>query len=252
MVEKMHDARAARPQVLTMAAAASVPTSETARTQSAPAAADSSWALSQPSSPNTVLARGGPDGYACLRIPSIVANGSQLMVFAQARRGVDCAYSPSDVVSSRSSDGGVSWSPMRVTLHHNQFGDEGDGMWSPSPVFDRITGELLLVFNRMLAADKDGHEMETWLVRSRDFGISWSKPENMSYVHNESTWICWTTGPGAALQLSSGRLVVQGYHGTVAAGCGDPSALHGHVVLSDDHGERGHAVARTRVPWYTV
>ena len=200
-----------------------------------------SWTLSPPTAPATVLRRGGADGYACLRIPSIVTNGTAVVVFAQARKGAGCAYSPSDVVSSRSDTGGRSWGPMRVAVPHTIFGDAGDGIWSPSPVYDRRSGELLLVFLRLLAnysseaaVAKSPYAMETWLVRSRDFGLSWSKPENISYVHANKSWVCWTTGPGAGLQLSSGRLVIQGYHGTLSGGCGDPGGLRGHVLLSDN------------------
>ena len=78
-------------------------------------------------------------------------------MFAQARKGTDCAYAhPSDVVSSRSSDGGISWGDMTVAVPHDIFGDEGDGIWSPSPVYDRTTDELLLVFDRMLAKYSSG------------------------------------------------------------------------------------------------
>jgi hypothetical protein len=87
--------------------------------------------------------------YSCFRIPSITINPKTgtLHAFAEARRGdVHGSHCP-DIPDTRiaykqSTNGGASWSALQI-LHHV----EGRCHQQPTPVFDNVTGVLIMAFN---------------------------------------------------------------------------------------------------------
>ncbi|MGH2627481.1 MAG: sialidase family protein, partial [Anaerolineales bacterium] len=140
----------------------------------------------------------------------------------------------------RSFDGGKTWSKPRI------IADGGDdGMSNVCTLVDRTTGVIWIFTSRISAtaraSEKGGKKavidgesgMSLWVTRSRDDGATWSAPEeftariqgydpNMTYHAN---------GPGAGIQLRSGRLVVPRYYrwkGSLVS--------YSHVIYSDDHG----------------
>ena len=87
--------------------------------------------------------------YSCFRIPSITVNPKTgtLHAFAEARRGdvhgSNCPDIPDTRIAyKRSTSGGASWSALRI-LHHV----EGRCHQQPTPVFDNVTGVLIMAFN---------------------------------------------------------------------------------------------------------
>ena len=70
----------------------------------------------------TTVFRNGTDGYPVFRIPAIVraANGD-LLAFCEARQAGDA--SEIDLVLKRSSDGGLTWSPLKVVQESDDFRD---------------------------------------------------------------------------------------------------------------------------------
>lgn len=67
-------------------------------------------------SPTNVFV-GGQEGYDCFRIPAVVAVGpQQLLAFAEGRKFSCADHDWNDIVMKRSTDGGLTWSPLRVSV----------------------------------------------------------------------------------------------------------------------------------------
>src|SRR5437763_13318457 len=95
----------------------------------------------------TDLYVGGAGGYHSYRIPALVAtNKGTLLAFCEARKNSGRDDGDIDLVVRRSRDGGKTWSAM--TLVHEEGGDAPITIGNPSPVEDRRTGEIHLIFSR--------------------------------------------------------------------------------------------------------
>merc|ERR1712203_1306047 len=73
---------------------------------------------------------------------------------------------------------------------------------------------------------------------SDDDGARWSHPRAIDNVTDPS-WKWIGTGPPGALQLSSGRIIVPGYHGPFRSNSGN-LFTYLHTLYSDDEGETWH------------
>ena len=179
--------------------------------------------------------RAGEDGYHTFRIPAVVrAPSGALLAFAEGRKSGRADSGDIDLVAKRSEDDGRSWSPLQVVL------DDGPNTaGNPCLVVERKSGAILLIFTRNLGGDNESEILDgksegtrtVWLTRSVDDGASWSVPVELTDSVKSPSWTWVATGPGAAIQLESGRLVVPCDHfeaGTKRAGS--------HAMLSDDAG----------------
>jgi sialidase-1 len=110
---------------------------------------------------------------------------------------------------------------------------------NPCPVVDRDTGTIWMTLTGNLGADTQRQILAgtsrgtrtVWVMKSTDDGRTWSKPLQFTANVKDADWTWYATGPGVAIQLRSGRLVVPCDHylaGTQAA--------RAHVIYSDDHG----------------
>jgi sialidase-1 len=159
----------------------------------------------------------GRDGYQMYRIPVIAtAPDGSLLAFAEARKfgGADPGFGKQDIdlVLKRSSDGGKTWSAMKV------IEDPGD-LWSaanPATVVDRQTGRVWVLYlrskpGRSTATSRSGSDdMQTLARWSADNGITWSEPIDLSRVardYSDPRWQASVIGPGGAIQTGTGRLV---------------------------------------------
>ncbi len=177
----------------------------------------------------------GEGGYHTYRIPAIVAtkNGT-LLAFCEGRRSSGSDTGDIDLLVKRSFDKGRTWSKMAVVA------DLGaDTVGNPAPVVDRKTGAILLLFTR-----NPGHVTEkqivsaavdetrtVWITASRDGGVTWSVPREITSSVKRPDWTWYATGPGNGIQLCNGRLVIPCDH-TVKG----TKAMHSHVIYSDDRG----------------
>lgn len=180
----------------------------------------------------------GRDGYQMYRIPAIeTAPDGSLLAFAEARKfgGADPGYGKQDIdlVLKRSTDGGRSWSAMRV------IEDAGD-LWSaanPATVVDRQTRRVWVLYlrskpERSTDTSRPGtDDMQTLARWSADNGLTWSAPMDLTKVardYNDPTWKASVIGPGGAIQTKTGRLVAPVWkvkpYGDLA-------------MFSDDHGQ---------------
>lgn len=183
-------------------------------------------ATAQPIVHSTDLYVSGKGGYHSYRIPTMAqAADGTLLAFAEARKNSASDTGDIDIVVRRSADNGVSWSAMKILL------DDGENtMGQPSPVLDRSTGNLILVYCRnnreMFAAmfDEKSNELRT--------------PRNLTAV-SKSLDVPFTitrmgAGPCAGIQSPSGRLIVPVWvNGTIRKS----DEYRAGIIFSDDGGQ---------------
>jgi sialidase-1 len=178
----------------------------------------------------------GEGAYHTYRIPSVIATPrGALLAFAEGRRSGGGDAGDIDLVLRRSTDGGRSWSPMRV------IGDNGPNTFgNPCPVVDRRTGTiwLLTTHNPGAAREKDivaGTSLGSrtvWAMKSDNDGVTWSPAVEITNSVKRADWTWYATGPGVGIQTSMGRLVIPANH--VEAGTG---INRSHLFFSDDGGK---------------
>ncbi|MET9496009.1 exo-alpha-sialidase [Streptomyces sp. NPDC006552] len=200
-----------------------------------------------------VLFRADQDpGYACYRIPAVVATvKGTLLAFAEGRTR-DCSDAGDiDLVVKRSEDGGRTWSPLQVVNE-----GAGDTHGNPAPVVDRTTGRILLAEtyntgrtdggNCAIPCDRTPH-----LQYSDDDGRTWSAPRDLSDELLPPDFNSWyATGPVHGIQLTRGRhrgrlvftVNAETWNGSRI------SANHAALMISDDHGAHWRTGAKDTWP----
>ncbi|MFI6333543.1 exo-alpha-sialidase [Streptomyces sp. NPDC050535] len=193
----------------------------------------------------------GTGGYATYRIPALVrTRAGTLLAFAEGRVGGRHDSGDIDVVLRRSLDGGCTWGPLRVVT-----AGKGDTRGNPAPVVDPGTGHVVLVTSynsgdvteaqilRGEATEEQGRRV--FVQRSRDDGLSFSAPTEITSAVKRPGWRWYATGPGHAIALTRGehpgRLVVPANHsaappeGSTDTGQ-EPRYFGAHAIYSDDGG----------------
>lgn len=153
------------------------------------------------------------------RIPAIVKtpNGT-LVAFAEARHGSTHDSAAMEIATSRSTDFGVTWSPVKFAT----TGKTGN----PMP-FALADGTVVLTF-----LNDGGHG--NGVVFSYDQGQTWSEIKDISYAFGSDAGA--SPGPGAGAVLDSGRLILPSHVGAYK---------HDHVTYSDDGGKTWTTIAQT-------
>ena len=187
---------------------------------------------------------GGQEGYACYRIPSIMMTmNNTLNAFAEGRK-YDCGdHGYVDLVYKRSTDFGVTWSNL-VVLYSNSSSQSTNTIGNPSPVQDRDTGKIWMLFCK--------NNKQIHATYSVDDGLSFSlPPKELDTVNNADwNWVATGThfalmqhpqfpfcfinciGPPSGIQLDNGRLVVP-FDWSLPP----MYSTKGYVVYSDDGGD---------------
>lgn len=177
----------------------------------------------------------GADGYHTYRIPAlcVTAKGT-LLAFCEGRKGSASDSGDIDLVLKRSQDGGATWGPLELVY---DAGPNTAG--NPAPVVDRDSGHVLLVFTQ-----NPGHVSESdilrgeapprtvWIARSADDGATWTAPQEISESVREPDWRWYATGPGHAIQMRGGRIIVPCNHSLAP----EHDTWYSHVIYSDDGG----------------
>jgi sialidase-1 len=191
------------------------------------------------------LRQQGDDGSKAYRIPGMVRTnkGSLIAVYDIRYRGSGDLPGDIDVGMSRSTDGGMTWEPMRTIM---DMGNDPkwafDGVGDPAVLVDRSN-------NRIWVAGTWSHGNRSWngsgkglkptetgqfmLVSSDDDGITWSKPVNITEQVKNPDWHFILQGPGSGITMRDGTLVFPAQYRAEDAGRTPYSTL----IHSKDHGK---------------
>ena len=184
------------------------------------------------------LFKPGDGGYACFRIPAIVKTGKGiLLAFAEARKKGCSDAGDIDLVLRRSTDGGKTWGPLLLIR------DDGSNVaGNPAPVVDLETGTVWLLSTWNLGTDRESQIIDltskdtrrVFVMNSRDEGITWSNPTEITTDVKNPGWTWYATGPVHGIQLRS-----KAYNGRLVIPCDHIEAVtnkyFSHVIYSDDH-----------------
>lgn len=194
----------------------------------------------------------GEDGSKFYRIPALVQAADGSLVAIADKRGDALGDLPNiiSVVAKRSTDGGKTWSNMVTIAQGNSTA--GTTYGDAAAVLDEETGDIISVFvgnenygNNCVGlwASNSSYPLRLYKSVSKDNGVSWTTPEDISdavyggIYGAASKWIGLFAGSGSALQLkqgdNKGRLMF-----VVAARNNNSwgGAMSNYAVYSDDHG----------------
>jgi len=195
----------------------------------------------------TTVFQQGINGYRSYRIPVLLnTQNNSLLAFCEGRRSLNDDSGYIDVIFKRSTDGGKTWSDQQVI-----FTDGANTCGNPAVVQDQKTGTIWLLMSNN--KDNDGEETivanneingrTVWVSSSKDDGVTWSAPIEITSSVKNNNMYWYATGPATGIQIQNGlykgRLIIPCDHSYVNAA---NQPINGsHVVYSDDDGTSWHA-----------
>ncbi|MCA9050393.1 MAG: exo-alpha-sialidase [Planctomycetaceae bacterium] len=168
-------------------------------------------------------------GYETFRIPGVVVTKSgTVLAYCEARRGSRSDWADIEILLTRSTNGGRTWSPPQ------RIADSGkDTVNNPVAIVDRDSGRIHFLYCinyhtcHYMFSDDDG----------ATFSVPREITSNVEPLRKHYDWRVVATGPGHGIQLRNGRLLVPIWMSTELKQH-RPSAVS--VIYSDDHGESWH------------
>ena len=188
----------------------------------------------------TAVRRAGDDGVHTYRIPGIVETDKGTLLAVYDIRYLNTRDLPGhvDVGLNRSTDGGRSWSPMRVIMDMGAP-HENNGVGDPTILFDPATKRIIVAAlwskgNRSIAGSKPGLSPDTTgqfvLAHSDDDGLTWSPTYTITPQVKEPRWHLFFQGPGNGIAMQDGRLVFPAQYWD------EQRMPYSTIIWSDDHG----------------
>lgn len=188
-----------------------------------------------------VIFESGENGYHTYRIPALIqAKNKDLLAFCEGRKNSRSDTGNIDLLLRRSPDQGITWTQQTVIW------DDGENVCgNPCPVLDEETGELFLLLTWNSGEDHESEIVKgtsedtrrVFVSSSKDHGLTWNKPKEITKDVKRKNWTWYATGPGVGIQLRlgphKGRLIIPCDHKRKE----DKTAYHSHVIYSDDHGK---------------
>jgi len=195
------------------------------------------------------LRKHNDDGVHTYRIPSMTRGpkGTLYAVYDMRRRMSRDLQEDIDIGLSRSLDGGRTWEPVKVIMDMGTYGNlpqEQNGVSDPGIIVDQKTGEIFVWAVWMWGkpgkhqwsgdGSEPGYEIgksaQFMMVRSKDNGVTWTKPENLTRKLKKAEWWLLTTSPQAGINLKTGTLVQP------AQGRDEKGETFATLLVSSDHG----------------
>lgn len=186
---------------------------------------------------------GGTKGYHTYRIPALIVTGDgTVLAFCEGRKAGRGDAGNIDLLVSRSTDGGKTWTPRQVVWDDGQ-----NTCGNPCPVVDRTTGTIWLPMTWNHGQDTESRIKQNtgkdtrrvFITQSNDDGRTWAKPQEITAQTKRPEWRWYATGPGVGIQLTqgpwTGRLLIPCDHSLASPE--DPDGYNSHVIYSDDHGQ---------------
>jgi sialidase-1 len=193
----------------------------------------------------------GENGYHTYRIPALaISTSGTLLGFCEGRKNSRSDSGDIDLLLKRSMDRGKTWTPQSVV-----WDDSTNTCGNPAPVVDRETGTiwLLMTWNRgedrehEIIGGKSKDTRRVFAASSKDDGLSWTTPKEITEAVKARNWTWYATGPGAGIQLQRGN-----FQGRLLIPCdhieAETKRYFSHVIYSDDHGETWKLGGRTPAP----
>jgi sialidase-1 len=188
----------------------------------------------------TAVRRAGDDGVHTYRIPGIVETDKGTLLAVYDIRYLNTRDLPGhvDVGLNRSTDGGRTWSPMRIIMDMGAP-HENNGVGDPTILFDPATKRIIVAAlwskgNRSIAGSKPGLSPDTTgqfvLAHSDDDGQTWSAPYSITPQVKEPRWHLFFQGPGNGIAMQDGRLVFPAQYWD------EQRMPYSTIIWSDDHG----------------
>ena len=206
------------------------------------------------------LFEAGKEGYGQFRIPGIVVTkNGVVLAYCEARRAASTDWGQIDVMLRRSTDGGITWSPMKKII-------ELDGKFerNPAAVAQKLGKEGEITVNNPIAIPDPRPGVVHFLycveynrlfyMRSEDDGLTFSKPSEITAgaekLRPSYEWQSMAVGPGHGIRLQNGRLLAAVWLSTGKGGHAHrPSIVT--TIYSDDDGKSwqlGEIVANETKP----
>lgn len=195
------------------------------------------------------LRKHNDDGVHTYRIPALGTSpkGTLLAVYDMRRRKSRDLQEDIDIGLSRSTDGGRNWEAAKVIMDMGEYGkkpQEENGVSDPGIIIDQKTGEIFVFAVWMWGKpgkhqwNEDGSEpgfeigkaAQLMLVRSKDDGLTWTKPENLTRKLKKEAWWLLAPAPQQGINLPDGTLVMP------AQGRNEKGTPFSTIMSSSDHG----------------
>ncbi|MBM4073564.1 MAG: steryl acetyl hydrolase [Planctomycetes bacterium] len=189
------------------------------------------------------------DGVHTYRIPALTTTpkGTLLCVYDMRRRMGRDLQEDIDIGLSRSADGGKTWEPVRVIMDMGKYGglpEEQNGCSDPGIIVDQKTGEIFCFAVWMHGnpgkhqwtgdGSAPGYEIgkatQILMVSSKDDGLTWTKPQNLTRKLKPAEWWLFAPSPQPGINLADGTLVMP-VQGRDAKG-----VEFSTIMTSGDHG----------------
>lgn len=194
------------------------------------------------------LRKAWDDSVHTYRIPGLTTThkGTLIAVFDIRYKQAGDLPANIDVGMNRSTDGGRTWSPMKVIMDMGAP-HENNGVGDPAVLFDPVTNKIWVAAlwskgNRSIAGSMPGLSADTTgqlvLVSSDDDGLTWSSPVSITAQVKDPAWHLYFNGPGSGIAMKNGTLVFASQYWDESK---KPGLPHSSIIYSTDHGLTWHS-----------